>query len=115
AARGSSAGSRVQALRGARGGQCLDPRYEDAIQREPGTRFRYDVESCRGARERLDDSGQIAERSLQIRERSVRLSLDAIRHGIETRRDGGVQAADASPEDEGEQGQGQGGAVPSDG
>src|SRR5262245_4555529 len=115
AVHGSSAGSRVQALRGARGGQCLDPGDEPAIQREPGTRLRYDVGTCRGSRERLDDSGQIGERSLQIRERSVRLSLDAIRLGIETRGHGGVQAADASTEGRRKQGQWEFGTMPCDG
>ena len=47
AVRGSSPGSRVQALRGTRGGQRLDPGYEDTIQVEPTTRLRCDVGSCR--------------------------------------------------------------------
>jgi hypothetical protein len=85
----------VEALRGGRHGQRLDPRYEDAIQVEPTTRLRCDVGNCRVSQERLDDSPQIGERSLEIREGSLRLSLDAIRQGIETRRHGGVQAADA--------------------
>src|SRR5262249_25149701 len=103
------------ALRGTRGGQRLDPRYEDAVQGKPSTGFRREVGSRHASRERFDDSRQIRERGLQIRERSFRLSLDAIRHGIETRGYGGVQAADAGTERRREQGQCEVGTMPRDG